>query len=144
MRKLLLVLIALIGFSAPAFSQSAPTSIMTNAQATKDIVPYYLWCSSTSVGTTAIELTGNTQVSSTTAGISKLIVQNLSNGATIWFSSDPGVTSSTAPRTGWAVYPITSANQTLSNTMIFPISTSQVFYAIANAASSAFQLCKLR
>lgn len=145
MKNTLLALVALIGLCGGAHAQSvAPTVQLTNATAVKEVVPYYNFCSSTTVGTTVTELSGNVNISTATAGIYKLLIQNLSANTTEYFSSDFGVTSATATRTGFALYPLNSAFPALPNWMLFPISTMQPWYGVASSNGSPLQLCKIR
>lgn len=139
-----LIVLALLATSLTARAANPTAERLTNAQPVKLVVPYSLKCSSTTVGTVQADLSGNTSSPLTTGGISRIIVQNLSSGTTIYVSSDPNVTTSTANATGFAIYPITTSNPALPNDKEFPISTTQQFFGVAGTNLTPIGVCKIR
>lgn len=136
MNKFILALIVMLGFCIPVQAQT-----LTNAQAVKLIVPYKTTCSSMTIGTSATEMTGNTAVVSTTAGISALKVSNLSSSASVCCSSANTVVCTVG--SSFYVEPIfPSAAQ--PNFLNWAISTSQPWYCAASAANSPVSVCLVR
>lgn len=134
--KIMITLAALIAFSLPAKAQQ-----ITNAQAVKIVVPYKTVCSSVTIGTTATELTGNTSISTTTAGISALSVLSFDTANTVYCSDNSGVASS-GNLIGWPIaYSPTTGPRAWQS---WALSTMQPWYCVASAANVSIEVCKVR
>ena len=133
MKNFIIVLVALIGLALPARAQ------MTNAQAVKIVVPYKTTCSSVTIGTSAVELTGNTTNPTTTAGISAIKVVNLSSSATVYSSHNSAVANS-----GNSIGDPLSPSSGQANWAEYGISTFQGWYAVASASNVSIIVCLVR
>ncbi len=135
MKKILFTLAALIGLCLPSGAQ------MTNAQSVKIVVPFTNTCSSVTIGVAATEITGNTSVSTTTAGISAIKVSNLSASATVCCSSSASIVC-TAGDSNYMEPIFPSSAQ--PNFLNWSISTAQKWYCAASAANTSISRCLLR
>lgn len=133
MKEFLLALAAIICFSAPAGAQ-----VSTQAQAVKLVLTWEMACSSQTIGTSAVEMTGNTSVSSTTAAKSYIAVMNLDTANTVYCSSNSAVASS-GNDIGWPIAP--SAASGARNWFQWTIAATQKWYCIASAANTSIMKC---
>lgn len=134
--KILIALIALIGLCGSVRAQQ-----ITNATAVKIVVPFKTTCSSTTIGTAAVEMTGNTTNVTTTAGISAVKVSNLSSTATVCCSSANTVVCTVG--NSFYIEPIfpSSAQPNFNE---WGISTAQGWYCAASASNTSVSLCLVR
>lgn len=132
----LAVVLMMIGGAAHA------TGPMTNAQAVRIVVPYTTHCASVTISnSTPTELTGNTSVSTTTAGISWVSVQNMSTTNTVYCSDNSSVSAS-----GNNIGVIVQKYQLseTENQQDWNISTMQKWYCIASAANTSINVCTIK
>lgn len=136
MKKTLFVLVGLLGIAAPAKAQP-----LIATQAVRVIVSYSASCSSVTIGVTPTEVTGNTTVSSTTAGIHSIAVLNFSTANTVYCSDNSAVTSS-GNNIGWpiAYTPVTGPRAWMS----WAIHALHPWYCISSAANTSIMVCKDR
>ena len=139
MKNLLVVSLMFLagGTWAGAPAAQSPKIPLTNGGAFKQIVPYQMVCSSYTIGTSTSEITGNTIVSNTTAGVSWVRVRNLSASATVYCNGLPTVTASGAAA-GDPIAPYSSGEP---NAVEYLISTMQPWYCIASAAGTPAIIC---
>ncbi len=135
MKNILMVLGVLLGLCSRSSAQ------MTNAQSVKIVVPYLTTCSSQTIGTSAVEMTGNTAVSSTTAGISAIKISNLSSSATVCCSSSDTVVCTVG--SSFYVEPIFPSSSQ-PNFNAWGISTAQKWYCAASSANVSVSKCLVR
>ena len=121
--------------AAPATAN--PRVPLTTATAIKQVVPYQTVCSSFTIGTSTVEVTGNTNISSTTAAVSWVRVRDLSATATVYCSNSAAVRASGAS-TGEPVMPYSAGEP---NAVEWLISTMQPWYCIASGAATPVILC---
>lgn len=139
MRKTLLVIVALLGLSIPAKAQS-----ITNAQAVWSAVKYQTTCSSTTVGLSAVEMTGNTSTHTTTGGISWIKITNANQFASVCCSSSTNVTCNTGALGDGDEIAKRTAITAQPNSLSWSISTMQQWFCIATLASTGVTVCKIR
>lgn len=134
MNKLILVA-ALLGLCVPARAQ------ITNAQAVKIVVPYKTVCSSVTIGTSPVEISGNTGVVSTTGGISAISVLNFDTANTVYCDDNSGVTSS-GNLIGWPIaYSPTTGPRAWQS---WALSVMQPWYCVSSGANTSIMVCKVR
>ncbi len=136
MKKTLLAVIALLGLCLPVRAQP-----LINAQSVKIVVPYKTTCSSTTINIAATEMTGNTAVISTTAGISALKVSNLSATATVCCASANTVICTVG--NPFYVEPIFPSS-VQPNFDEWGISAMQPWYCAASSSGTSVSLCLVR
>lgn len=136
MKNTLLILVALIGLCIPARAQ-----IHVDAQSVKTIVPNKMSCSSTTLATSATEITGNSAVLPlATPGVYEVLVMTLSSSATSYFSDNAAVATS-GNLIGAPVYPVVSGQPAFVS---FTINPTQLFYGVSGTAGQSVMICKKR
>lgn len=135
MKKSIFVLLAILGLCVPSRAQK------TNTQAVSLFVQYKTTCSSSTIGTTATELTGNTTIISTTAGISAIKVSNLSTTATVCCSHANTVVC-TVGNSFYSEPIFPSGGQ--PNFLNWGISVLQGWYCAGSAAGVPISVCLVR
>lgn len=132
-------IIVLLGLMLCAVAAKAQP--LVNATSVKIIVPYHTSCSSMTFSATPTEVTGNTQISSTTAGIYDLTVYTTAAIA-VFCSDNPAVTSSGAnigaPLAGYA------GGTALYPSIHFVISPMEKFYCVGASGGATVVVCKQR
>lgn len=134
MKKILSVAVLMI------MASNARAAVLTNAQAVKVVVPYQMTCSSMTLGASASEITGNTSISTSTAGISWVRVVNLDGSNTVYCSHSASVAAS-GNNIGEPISPSSSGPKYLIE---WRISTGQPWYCIPSAANTSVIVCKLK
>lgn len=133
MKNILLIIAALISLSLPARAQ-----IVVNAQAVKVIVPYQTTCSSVTIGTTPVEVTGNTAVPSTSYGAYSVKVENLNASNAVFCSQSASVASS-----GNLIGDDVAASAAAPyNFLAWLINPMQSWYCVSAGANTTIMVCK--
>ncbi len=141
MKNTLFALVAIIGLCGSAHAQVA-----VKAQTEYQIVPNKMSCSSTTLSTTATDVTGNTgTLSFTSPGVYEIDVMTLSASATAYFSDNSAVAASGA-LIGAPVYPVvTAASAAVQPGFVqFVINPTQKFYGVSGTAGQSVMICKKR
>lgn len=139
MKKLIALVVLMLGLAASARAQ-----VITNAQPVWLATKFQTTCSSTTIGITSSELTGNTTAAQTTAGISQIKVANANISASVCCSTSTNVTCASGAATdGDEIARRTSATAQ-PNSLTWAISVTQKWFCIATAASTGVTVCKTR
>jgi len=134
--------LALAILTVLAMSHGAKAQTMTNASPVKLVVPYQTTCSSvTLLSATPVELTGNTSVVTTSAGMSWVKVTNLDATATVFCSHSASVSAS-GSNIGDPVCSTTVNPH--NNRQDWRISTSQKWYCVSTVNGSNIIKCLLK
>lgn len=133
MKNILIAVVALIGLCPSARAQ-----IASNTTPVSILVHYKTTCSSVTINIAATEMTGNTAVASTTAGISALKVSNLSSSASVCCSSANTVVCTVG--SSFYVEPIfpSSAQPNFDE---WGIAVTQPWYCAASSSNTSVSSC---
>lgn len=138
MRKLLMVVVALLGLSASA------RAIVVQATPVRELAPNSTQCSSVTITTTAADITGNTAISSTTLAVTKLELYAITSTNT--FCSHNTSVAASGSTIGVPV-PGLAANGVFPTAYAptkFTINPTQTFSCIAAVNGGAIIVCKTR
>lgn len=112
---------------------SSKAAILENAASVKIVMPYRTQVSSQTIGTTAVEMTGNVTSSTATAGIRYITVMNTDATNTIYCGDSSSVASS-GLNIGWPIAP--SATGGPRNYFSWTIPTWEPFYCISSGSGN--------
>lgn len=130
MKSFLCVLVALLGFCLPAKAQTTQAT-----QPVKVSVPFVTDCSTVSFTTTAVDVTGNTTVASTTYAAFAVKVTNTGATNNICCSQSSGVTCSTGET-------IAASATAPYNWLSWGVSVTQKWYCASSASTTIGLVCR--
>ena len=132
MKKIFAAAFVILALAGRAHAQIEP------AQSVKFVMPTGVDCSSMTIGTTAVEVTGNTSVVSTSAKVRYIAILNLSSTNNVYCRKLSTVASS-GNLIGWPI--VNYSGSGAYNWMGWTISTMQQWWCVAAGANTSIMVC---